>query len=181
MYEAKSIATGDFGFFIQAGLDYTVPSAGVVSATSKPGALDPLWCNIGNIEKCSISINGEKEEEIWGPTGQSGVISLRDIITTKQNLEFKLTCNEMTPLAIQAFYRTLRLTTASDHFIPLSAPPPKGWLKIQRFDQDSLAHLVMDVYCRLKVTGGMDGGDGSALKPEFTATVLYSIYNQAVI
>lgn len=175
----KSIATGDYVFFFPEDKAFTVPEAGVSSKTAKPGAADEGWVGLGNVETNDPQQMGEKEEEVWGPTGQKGVLSLREIITTKQGLEFKITVNEVSPLAMQCFYRTEELDADSEQFNPLSAVPPNGWLKIQRFDQKGGAHLVMDVWCRLKCTGGHKSGDGSLIRPEFSAVVSYSTLNVA--
>jgi hypothetical protein len=92
-------------------------------------------------------------------------------------MEFKFTTNEMTRLAAQCFYRSQDLNDASTYLNPLSQVPPKGWLLVQRFDQDGQEHIVAQLWVRLKCTGGMKSGDGTVLQPEWSALVLWDTNN----
>lgn len=179
----KALALGDFLFFAPSGKAFTVPANGTVSNTSKPGAADTLWTTyaIGNVESFEDKMVDDNEQKIKGPLPGSGVIVTKDVVQTEQGLELEFTCNEMSRLAAQCFYRGQQLEANTAQFNPLSTPPVKGWLKVQRYDQDSLTHIVLDFWVRLKCTGGMKGGDGSIIKPTFNALVLYSSLNTAAI
>lgn len=177
----KSIATGDFVYFFREGdalEDLSLCSRTNVPATDEDGWLDRL---IGNVESFEPTQTDDEEVKIMAPAGQTGVIVTKDVIQVKQGLELKFTTNEMSRLAAQCFYRTQDLNDASTLFNPLSAVPPKGWLLVQRFDQDGQEHLILQCWVRLKSTGGMKGGDGSVLKPEWNALVLWDLNNIASI
>jgi hypothetical protein len=174
MDATKIIATGDYLFF-------AIAATGTSSALIKPAANDAAWITLGVVESHEDKLDDEKEEKIFAPQGTTGVLTIKDTVVTKQNLEFVFTTGELTPLALQAFYRTLNLTTASTQFNPLSGNVPKGWLKVQRYAQDGVAAFVADLWGRLKVTGGMKSGDGSIIKPAFSHLLLQSTLNTVAI
>lgn len=164
--------------FFRTGQAYTVPSSGTCGRESKPGADDPDWIDLGVIESWEASITDEEEKAVWAPV--PGHLVKKDIITTKQGLQYKFTTNELTPFALEAFFRaTQELDDESTQFNPLSAVPRTGWLKLLKYSQDDAQILSLDIFCRIKVTGGMKGGNGELIMPEFTADVLYSTLNTA--
>ncbi len=176
------MALGCHAFFWREGDDYTLLAPGVAGKDSKPDATDPDWVNrsLGVIESFDDSITDEEEKKLYQPA--PGHLVIQAVITTKQGMMFKMTSNEVTPLALEAFYRTSqKLDLTSAQFNPLSAVPRKGWLKLQRYDHDDNLVIVLDGWVRLKVTGGMKSGDGNILMPEFEAYLLYSQYNTAAL
>ncbi len=176
----KSLALGAHLFFFREGDAFTLPAPGTCAVDAKPDANDAAWISLGTIESFEDSIADEDEKKIWQPA--PGHLVIKDVITTKQGMEFKFTANELTAFAVESFYRTSqKLTAASDQFNPLSGVPRKGWLKMQRYDHEDQLRLVMDVWVRLKVTGGMKGGNGEIVMPEFTAYLLYSALNTAAL
>jgi hypothetical protein len=155
-----------------------VPSAGTCARESKPGSADTGWISLATIEGWEDSISDEEEKSVFKPV--PGHLVKQDVITLKQGLNFKFTCNELSPLSVEAFYRTTqKLTTASTQFNPLSAVPRKGWLKVQRYDHNDSLRFTLDVFGRLKVSGGMRGAQGELVMPEFDFEVLYSSLNTA--
>jgi len=90
--------------FFRAGDSFTVPSNGTASASARPGSADTGWLDLGVIETWEIMITDEEEKIIWAPS--PGRLLKKDIITTKQALQIKLTANELTPQAVELFFRT---------------------------------------------------------------------------
>ncbi len=173
----RAMALATHAFFAREGDAFTTPAPGTVGRNDKPDADDDVWIEPGTIEESEDSIVDEDEVKLWKPS--PGHLVPNDIITLKQGLQIKFTTNEMSPLAVEAFYRTSQLLDeSSEVFNPLSSVPRKGWLKLQRYTERDEAQLVLDVWGRLKVTGGMKMG-GAIIKPEFEFYVLYSQYNVA--
>jgi hypothetical protein len=185
--DVKSIATGDFVYFFREGDAFTLPTpGGTVSRTAQIPSTDPLdegWLvrKIGNVESLEPKLVDDDEVKVMGPAGETGLITTRDVVQVKQGLEFDFTTNEMTRLAAQCFYRTQNLSNASTYFNPLSSVPPKGWLLVQRYDQEGQEHVIFLAWARLKCTGGMKSGDGSLIKPTWNALVLWDYSNIASI
>lgn len=177
----KTLALGAHAFFFREGDAFTLPGpGGNAAADAKPDADDDGWIDVGTIESFEDSIADEDEKKVYRPA--PGHLVVKDVITTKQGMEFKFTSNELGPLALEAFYRTTqKLDGTSTQFNPLSGVPRKGWLKLQRYDHEDNLVLVADLWVRLKVTGGMKGGNGDLVMPEFSAYLLYSALNTAAI
>lgn len=172
----RTLALATHAFFFREGDAFLLPDPGGFCAVdAKPDADDVSWINPGTIEEAEDSITDEDEKAVWKPV--PGHLVKSDLITLKQGLEFKFTTNEMSPLSLEAFYRTSqKLDEDSTQFNPLSAVPRKGWLKLQRYDHEDNETLVADLWVRLKITGGMKTG-ASLVMPEWTATLLYSSLN----
>lgn len=174
----KSIAVGDVCYFFREGR--AVTAGGVCSRTNLPATDDVGWLEdlIGNIESFEDALGEENEQNILGPINGSGVIGLKDVVQTRHpQTEHKMTTNEYSRFAHECFYRTQQLTDASTYGNAGTTPPPKGWLLTQRKDQDGQWHLVATEWVRIKVTGGMKGGDGNIVKPEWSALVLFTDNN----
>jgi hypothetical protein len=166
--------------FFRAGDSFTVPSNGTASATAKPGSADTGWLDLGVIETWEISHTDEDEKVIWAPS--PGRLLKRDVLTTKQGLQIKLTANELTPQALEHFFRTSEnLSTSSASFTPLGKVPRKGWLELTSYNQEDAGIINLTLWVRIKVTGGVKGGNGELIMPEFTADVLYSALNSGQI
>jgi hypothetical protein len=178
----RTMALGCHAFFWREGDAFTIPEEGTAGVNSKPGAEDPLWPDkgVGVIESFEDAIADEDEKKVYQPA--PGHLVIKDVIMVKQGMTLKFTTNEVSPLALEAFYRTSqKLDLDSAQFNPLSEVPRKGWLKIQRYDHEDTLVVVLDAWVRLKVIGGMKGGDGNLVLPEFEAYMLYSQYNTAAI
>jgi hypothetical protein len=176
MQATKSIATGDKIYFFRAGDAFTVPEAGTCGSGDKPAGTDPKWINLGVVKSHDDAHANEQVQEVMAPIGNSGILGLKKKVFTKIGLDLKFVTSEVSPLAMQAFYRTGNLDNTSAQFTPLISAPPEGWLKVQRYDQDGTAHLIMDAYVQLDVTGGMKSGDGTLVEPEWTASVLSAAF-----
>lgn len=185
MLAQSFIATGDYIFFFREGDAFTSPTAGTCSVSSKPGPLDVGWISLGIIGEHEDKPDGVKKEEVWGPTGASGLLTKQRNVITKIGLAFDFTCEEVTPLAIQAFYFSGNLnpnnTWGATQFNQMSGAPPHGWMKVQRYDQNANPVFVMDQWGLLEVTGGMKSGEGSLIKPQFSLGAEYSTLNTAAI
>jgi hypothetical protein len=172
-----SYVFGQHAFFFRDGDAYTVPGAGTASRTAKPGETDPAWMNLGIVEEASDGLE-DTEIEIFAPT--PGRLRLYDVINTKDKLNLKFTTSELSAVAVETLYRTLSLSPSSTQFNPLEGKTKKGWLKIQRYDQGDAQRIVMDLFCRLKVTGDTPM-HGDLVKVTWEAAVLHSTLNTATL
>lgn len=169
---------GSHAFFFREGDAFTLPSAGTAGRTAKPGATDTGWIDLGIIEEQ----NTERESEditVFAPT--PGRLRKYDIIEVKDAMKVTFTGAELGPVAIEILYKTLALTSASTQFNPLEGQTKKGWLKIQQYDQNDAQRLVLDVFGRLKVTGGIKAGGGELAKVQYEFEVLHSTLNTGTL
>ncbi len=148
---------------------------GVVSAIAKPDADDAAWLPIDVVESWEDSIK-TNEKEVRTPV--LGILVRKRMITTSQDMDMKFTSGQVSPLSMELFYRSsAKLDDASTQFVPLSAAPRQGFLKGQRYSDGDVLIMAFDFWVRLMVTGGMKGGDGVIVLPEFDAALLYSPHN----
>jgi hypothetical protein len=169
---------GTHAFFFRDGTAYTVPGAGTAARESKPGATDPAWIDMGVVAESSDSLE-DTEIEIYKPA--PGRLRLYDVLSTKDKLTVKFTTEEFGPFSVEALYRTLALTSASTQFNPLEGIPKKGWLKLQRYDQDDNLRVVLDLFVRLKIAGEVSMGGADLVKPQFECMVLHSTLNTGTL
>lgn len=166
-------------WFVRDGDAFTQPAPGTVTRAAMP-SLDPLdaaWNEIGLIEDFEHDYSGGQDLEVWRPS--PGRLELYESREVKSKLTIKFTSAELSPLAVEVFYRTSqKLTAASAQFNPGSGALRQGWLHMQCYDasNDSL-RLTMSLYGRIKITGGMKGQDGSIIKPTWEFLKLYSTLN----
>jgi hypothetical protein len=177
--DQNSIVLATNLFFFRDGDAFTVPGAGTASRTSKPGATDTGWLDMGLIEEYSRKAPDGTDIEVWG--AKSGKLQLNDVHTVKSKQVITFTANEFGPLAVELLYRTLKLTSASTQFNPNEGGDKKGWLKIQQYDAGGTLRITEDVYVKLKITGDVDMSGGGLTKAQFEATVLYSTLNTGAI
>ncbi len=171
-------ALGKHGWFFREGDAYTEPSAGTCAAESKPDAEDPAYIDIGAIEDWEDDVSGGQDVEVWRPS--PGRLVLKDVLEIKPKFTAKFTTGEMGPLAVESFYRTSqKLDGSSVQFNPLSGRLRKGWFHSQLYSQDDVLISSMDLWGRLKCTGGIKSSDGSLVKPTWELLVLYSSLNTA--
>src|SRR5689334_8878081 len=109
----RSIILGSHLFAFMEGKTFTIPGAGTASRTSKPGAADTGWVDLGVIEEAELSRSSE-EIKIFGPF--PGRLRLHDKIETKDELMIKFTTKELGPLAFEVLLKTLALTSSSTQF-----------------------------------------------------------------
>ncbi len=172
-----SLIVGSHANFFRDGDAFTVPTAGTAGRSSKPGAADAAWIDLGIIQ--DVGVNHEMDErEVFAPT--PGKLRLYDIIATKDRLSLKLTLQEMSPLAFELLFGTLALSSNSTQYNPLEGLTKKGWLKLQQYGQTDAAFNVVDVYCHLKVDGEVKFDD-NIVSVSLMARVLHSTLNTGTI
>jgi hypothetical protein len=180
-----SYAVGKHGFFFRDGDTITIPasgsSAGASSRTNKPDPTDPLYLDVGAIADWDDSgFKSMGDEKIYKP--MPGRMQLYDIIEKGAEGMFKFTTEDISALAMEVFFRTSqKLTSAGGVYNPLSAPPRKGWFHMEHYDQNNAFMLNLDVYVMLRIVGGMASKEGSVIKPQWEANVLYSSFNVGLI
>lgn len=157
----------------------TVLLSGTASASFRPGANDSSWIALGICEECSDSREIGNEIEIYGPS--PGKLVLQDIIENKQKLIIKFTLSEWSAFVNEVLYLTESLNSSSSQFNPLEGEPKKGWLKIQRYDQDNDQRLVLDLWGKLKISGDVQFGGSDIVKPQLEFTVLHSTLNTGTL
>lgn len=177
MTDLNSYALGSHAYFFPEGAAFTSPAPGTVGVADLPDAAEPTWADkfIGDTEAFDDTKEAE-EVEVRKPN--PGALATKDIITIFQKMEFKMTTNSLRRIAFEIMYGSaIALTTGVGTFTPLAAVPPKGWLKIQRYTNENELVFAADLWVRAKITGGMKGGNGEIIKPEFTFRLLDSSLN----
>lgn len=157
----------------------TVTLGGTSSKTNRPGPNDSGWIDMGIIEDAEDTPEPGEAKEVWGPS--PGQLVLQDVIRIKPKLTIKLTCGEMSAFAVELLYRTLSLNSASTQFNPFEGSVRKGWLKLQRYDQNNNLRFVKDLWVELVPTGSVNMGGQDIVKPQFEATILHSTLNTAAL
>jgi hypothetical protein len=174
--DLRSYALGSHAWFFPAGAAFTSPAAGTVAVDAMPDKNDPKWpdLNIGDIEDWSDKKNEDTEETFRpGP----GLLKRKEIITFFQSLDMELTTNSLKRIAMQIMYGSdTTLDDTHGQFAPLSAVPPEGWLKLQRYTQDDELVFAADLWVRLDVTDAASGNK-KIVKPKFMAKLLDSDLN----
>lgn len=169
---------GKHGWIFREGDAFTLAAPGVCAAEAKPDADDPAFIDIGAIEDWEDDISGGQDLEVWRPS--PGRLVLKDVLEIKVNYLVKFTTGEVSPFALEAFYRTTqKLDNTSVQFNPLSAKLRKVWFHTQLYDQDDQLRLTLDLWGRIKVTGGIKSAEGALVKPTWELRVLYSSLNTA--
>ena len=157
----------------------TVTQTGVASRTNKPGPDDTAWIDLGVIEEASDSPVASEKIDIFAPT--PGLLRKYDVVEVKRQRKGKLKCRELSPLALQTLYRTAALTESSTQFNALEGSLVKGWLKVQRYDQNDTLRITEDLYCILEVSGDVNFGGGALAEVEFEYDVLHSTLNTGTL
>jgi hypothetical protein len=154
----------------------TVVLPAVAGVNVLPDPADASWIDFDIIEDYEDKITDEKKTAIW--RGIPGSLVKDDEITTMQGMDSVLTTARATPLAVEAFYRpNNNLGQASYQFAPLANAPRRGWFAFVDYDHNNVQVIVGNVFCVLRVTGGMKSGKGELIMPQFTVTWLYSALN----
>lgn len=179
-----SYAGGKHAWFFRDGDTITIPasgsSAGVSSRTNKPDPTDPLYLDVGAIADWTDDFKTMGDEKIYKPS--PGRMQLYGIVEKGGEGMFKFTTEEITALSMEIFFRTSqKLTSAGGVYNPLSAPPRTGWLHREIYDQNNNFLLNLDVYVMLRITGGVASKEGSVIKPNWEANILYSTLNVGLL
>ncbi len=154
----------------------TVALPAVCGVNVLPDPTDAGWIDFDLIEDYEDKITDEKKTAIW--QGVPGQLVKADEITTMQGMESVLTTERLAPLALEAFYRpNTELAPGSYQFVPLINPPRRGWFAFIDYDHNNIQTVVGNVFCVLRVTGGMKSGKGEIIMPQFTVTWLFSQLN----
>lgn len=169
---------GTHAFFFPDGAAYTLPAPGTASRTSKPDEDDTAWISLGAIEEAEDDPVESERIPIFQPS--PGKLRKVDELETKVQSKGKLTSKEISYLALQVLYRTLTLTGASTQFNRLEGSILKGWLQIQRWDQDDSKRITEDLFVILEVGSAVKLGGGLA-EVQWQYEVLHSIYNTSSI
>jgi hypothetical protein len=171
------IATGDFLYFAPAGKTFTVPAAGIVSATSKPGATDPIWTDymLGTVMKPSQDKYSGKTVTIKAPMPGTGIVAPVNIIRPSHELTMEVEMNELSRLALAGFYKAVLIEPGDTLYNPLARGAGlQGWLKRQRYDQNGNIVAVDDWYVDLDCTDLATQANENIINPKFLFTWLYS-------
>lgn len=176
MNDMSSYALGAHAWLFREGDAFTVPSAGTAAIDALPDPTDPGWISAGDLESFEDTMAQDEEKEIRKPN--PGALVRKDIITIFQALDFKFVTNSMRRIAMEAFYRSsTKLDADVGQFTPLSQTPRNYWLKLQRYTHENETVFAADLWVRMKITGGMKGGGGEIIMPEYTCRLLDSDLN----
>lgn len=166
---------GNRVFFVREGATITVPSAGTVSRSAKPGDADPEWIEFGDVDELGITPEGQMKE-IWSP-GSGAVLELKDIIVNKPKTTVEFRTQELSPLAYEMLLRTAALDDTSTTHTPHAAVQKKGVLRIEQRAQDQSDKInTIYLYGFLEVSGKVDFGEDVVRAP-FRFTMLTSSLN----
>lgn len=176
----EAMLLGSSAFFFREGVAFTVPSAGTCAAEAKPGAADPVWISLGPVTAAEVAEAAGEAVEQWAPL--PGRLRRKNIFRTKEKIDLDLTVNEVTPLALQAIFRTEALAGATNEVAnPLEGGTLRGWLKLQLYDQADTLRFALDQWCELRVNGAASIDPGKLLEVKFSASGLHSSHNQLTI
>lgn len=185
MIETKSYALSSHAWFFREGDALNIAGTGPGGAVATPAnagievlpaADDEGWIFAGDVESWEDSMAQDEEKEIRKPN--PGALVRKDIITVFQAMDLKLTTNSLARIAFEAFYRSAtKLSEVSGQFVPLSQTPRNYWLMLQRYTHENEIVFAANLWVRMKVTGGMKGGNGEIIMPEYTCRLLDSPMN----
>lgn len=136
--------------FFRNGASFTVPSAGTCSRTTKPGATDTGWVNLGVLADVQVEKQSQKVE-LWGPT--PGRLRRVKVLETKLSLDVTFTCREISNLSLEAMFGTAPLANNTAQWNPLEGVEIEGWLKGQIYDQGDAQFVILDHWVCLTVDG----------------------------
>ena len=139
------IQTGDFLYFAPAGQAFTIPAAGTVSATAKPGAADSIWTTfgLGTVKKPTTDKVDAKAIEIKAPMPGTGIIVTQNVVRPERSLKIMVEMNELSRLALAGFYQSAYIQLTDTTFSPLAGSGSlQGWLKRQRYDALAGAWII---------------------------------------
>lgn len=185
MQQQPSVITaGDFLYFAPAGQAFTIPGAGTVSATAKPGPTDPIWTTFALGTVADGKPVTEKKEmkgvQIKAPMPGTGIIVPQQVLYPSRAIMFEFTMNEYSRLALAGFFKTNLIQLADTSFSPLAGNSLQGWLKRQRYDDFNGLIQVDDMWVDLDCTD-LGAKEDNIIQPKFTGTWLYAALNGSAI
>jgi hypothetical protein len=154
--------------FFKNGSAFTVPTSGTASKTALPGEADPAWVDIPDIAELSMTPSSDKIEVYKSSPGRK---VLDDVIATKDKLAIKFKSQEVSPIALQALFKSGTLTGASTSFTIMAGTQLKGWLYVKAYNADNVKIFEFPVFVHLELTGDVTGGD-ALVEFEFEGLVL---------
>lgn len=186
VYDTKAYAVASHAFLFREGdasIQGTTPTSGLNAAGAGfggalylPKADEANWMGSGDLESWEDSMGQDEEKEVR--RASLGTLVRKDIITIFQGMDFKFTTNDLPRLAVEAFYRTsTKLSDGQTQFVPLQIPPRKYWLMLQRYTHENMLIFSANLWVRMKMTGGIKGGGGEIIMPEYTCRLLDSPLN----
>ena len=170
------IATGDFLYFAPGGQAFTIPAAGMVGSTSKPGPTDPIWTSfaLGTVKKPTVDKFTGKPVTVSAPMPGTGIVAPTNIIRPTVGLEMTVEMNELSRTALAGFYKSPLIQLTDTSFYPLSrAAALMGWLKRQRYDAANGQYIIDDWWVDVDVSE-LKTDEENILHPTFMFTWIYS-------
>lgn len=180
-WTSKAIYIGTHFWFAPSGVAFTIPGAGTVSQNGTwPGQSDPNWAvwAMGYAESFEIDPKMASSEMILAPS--PGTVQAVDEISPYAIPEISFTLLFTDSLAPQLALNTAQLwATANTVATPNAggAPGIRGILKAQKYDQNSNLIINWSSWVFLKLKSALKGAPKTLTKPEYTATLLYSVNN----
>ncbi|NJL18815.1 MAG: hypothetical protein HC901_00360 [Bdellovibrionaceae bacterium] len=172
----KSYALGSHNWFFPKGAAFTSPGAGTVAVDAWPDSAEPTFDDrfVGDCEDWSAKKNVDSEE-IFRPN--PGVLVRKDIITFFQSLDFEITVNSLSRIALQVMFGSaVELEEEVGEFVPLAAEPVEGLWIAQKYTQQNEKVFVANFWARVDVTD-IASGNKKLVKPKFMVKMLDSELN----
>lgn len=148
---------GTHAKFFRAGDHFDLPAPGVASQSALPGDNDAGWIDLGAIVDAGVELEGDIRE-VWAPPINRGQHQLHDVIQTKRGFLRTFTAQEMSPFALEVLYGTNALDALSEDYTALAGRTKKGWILIERYDQEDTLFIRERAFCRLAVVGAVKLG-----------------------
>lgn len=163
-------------YFFRKGADFTVPSAGTCSSTSKPGAEDTGWVDFGALKDVTVQRNSTKIELF---RASPGALRRFKVLETKKSIDISFTCQELSDLVLEATFGSAALAAGDTQFNPLEGAEIEGWLKGQIYDQADDQWIVVDMWVAIVADGAvsLNSGDGQPNEVKLMAHCLHSSLN----
>lgn len=169
---SASRVVGNRIYIVQSGAAFTVPSAGTVSNSTKPGSADASWVDLGVVDDFSIKKNAKKIE-VYGP--RPGRRVRTKTLETNVSHDIEFTGKELGVTAYQNLFRSASLTPASTVYNPTAGPTWEGFMKVEQYDQDDVLINTFDVWGMLSVDNVDFGAD--VVSPKYMFMVAFSTQN----
>lgn len=164
-----------FLWFAREGDSFTVPSAGTVSQTSKPGADDTSFFDLGVSEEFKLAPEGSSEVIMSGAPG--GLVAIDEIPLDKM-WKASWTAVDLTHVAVQLLMGHTALTAASNSGNILQGDLiVKGYLKFQAYDGGHNLRISGEKWGSLKVTDVQPWSGKNPFKAKFEFNGLRSAFD----
>lgn len=169
----EPLALGSHLYFFRSGTAYTSPSAGICSATSKPGAGDTGWIDLGRLKSVEVEKKSTTKELLSASPGQ---LRRFKMLETRKMMDISFVSQDMSDLAIELAFGSEPLTAAATQFVPLAGSEVEGWLKGQVYDHRDAQVLIVDFWVCLKSEGkvSFNSAEGDPAEWSFMAYALQS-------